>query len=106
MKKKQLKKYLIMCGILAFAMYLAGFLFIKKPASLRDQCEYIGATWLEQYKECELPATLPVASTKDAFETFCSQYKGSYNKCSSSCRHNTDSNKICTSECVPVCMFK
>lgn len=63
---------------------------MMSPQSL---CQQDGGNWLPEFNECELISS----------ET-CSIMNGTFKECESACRHDPDA-KICTLQCVPVCVI-
>ncbi|MDP3953210.1 MAG: hypothetical protein Q8P99_00065 [bacterium] len=60
---------------------------------LRSTCGGEGK-WLEEYGECE-----------GVSEGWCNKSGGSFDECTSACRHNVDPGAPCILLCVPVCEF-
>lgn len=56
-------------------------------------CHTYGGNWLQEFNECE-------TISKEQ----CSIMDGTFNECESACRHQPDS-KVCTLQCVPVCVI-
>ena len=66
---------------------------IDTMLNYEEQCTGNGGQWLAEFNECEYIS-----------ESQCSEMNGEYNECESACRHNPDA-KICTQQCVLVCVI-
>lgn len=61
------------------------------PIDYKTECIENSGKWINEYKECEFVS-----------EEWCNQRGGSFDECSSACRHNPKA-ELCITVCVPVC---
>lgn len=66
----------------------------EESINLKNSCESLNGTWIEEAKECEY-------ISKDS----CENLGGTFNECGSACRNQPDA-EICTMQCVLYCSFE
>ena len=67
---------------------------VEEKSDISTLCQNAGGKWLENTMECE-----------NVDQNFCRENNGNYNDCASACRHSTDPEVVCTTECIRICTF-